>query len=77
MKRQILKFSPVGHTVVKEWDTDTVTEDQMKEIESEFKGMMLKGYAAANITNGVDEITREFKPENDYLMLPKFQGGCS
>ncbi len=75
MLRRLRKMSMKGDEVLQEWDTETATPDKLKEIEKEFNEMTAKGYFAADITEGKNEIIKKFDPNADTLLIPRMQGG--
>lgn len=75
MKRQMTRMSGKGDEMLKEWDTETVSASELKEIEAEFNKRMKEGYFAADITDGKNEIIQKFDPAADILLMPRMQGG--
>lgn len=75
MKRQLMKMSAKGHEVLREWDTDTATPEEIKAVEEEFNQRMKEGFFAADITDKRDVLVKEFNPNADLLLIPKIQGG--
>jgi len=73
--RTIRKLSGKGDEPVAEWETETVTPERLKEIETEFRALMDKGYFAADLTDGKNTIVKDFNPLADFLMIPRVQGG--
>lgn len=77
MKRQMTRMSCKGDEMLKEWDTETVSASELKEIEREFNARMKEGYFAADITPGKESaIIQKFDPSADILLMPRMQGGC-
>ena len=72
-KCQLRKMSPRGDEVVAEWDTETITPETLKAIETEFKALMKKGYFAADVDSST--LIKDFNPAADTLLIPKMQGG--
>ncbi len=75
MLRRLRKMSMKGDEVLQTWDTETTSPEKLKEIEKEFNEMTAKGYFAADITEGKNEIIRKFDPAADILLMPRMQGG--
>ena len=75
MKRQMSRMSAHGDEVIAEWDTDTVSAKQLKELETEFNQRLAEGYFAANITEERNELIQRFDPNADILLIPRMQGG--
>ncbi len=75
MKRQMRRMSVMGDEVVREWDTETATPEKLKEIETEFNDFMVKGYFAADIAEGKNEIINKFDVNSEILLMPKMAGG--
>ena len=73
--RYLRQMSSKGDTVLKTWDTETVSPDQLKAIENEFNAKTKAGYFAADITDGKNEIITTFNPNADTLLLPRMVGG--
>lgn len=76
MKRQLRRMGVHGDQVLAEWDTQTVDPKRLTEIETEFNDLTKKGYFAADITDGKNELIRKFDPQADIVMIPRMQGGC-
>lgn len=70
---KMTRMSGKGDELVAEW-TDTITDERLKEIETEFNKRMAEGYFAADLTT--NELIKEFKPDTDILLIPRMQGGC-
>ena len=78
MLRSIRRLSCGGDTVVKEWDTETVSEEKLKEIEKEYNQLVKDGHTPFDITDKKDELQRGgFDPKADTLMIPRLQGGSN
>ncbi len=75
MKRQMRKMSPKGDEVVSEWDTETATPGELKQIEEEFNQKIKEGYFAADIAEGKNEIIKKFDPGAEILLIPRMAGG--
>lgn len=77
MQRTLRKLSSNGDDIVAQWDTDTVSPERLKAIETEFHELQGRGYFAADITDGRNTIVREFDPNAHLLMIPRVQGGAA
>ena len=70
-----------GHDPVAEWDTETVSQQRLDEIEREFEAWTAKGYWAADISvadpeKGTDGlIIHKFDPKAEILLSPPCAGG--
>jgi hypothetical protein len=64
-----------GDKVVAEWDTETVSPERLKEIETEFKEKMAAGWFAVDINEKRNQLMREFHPDAEILLIPRVQGG--
>ena len=73
MTHKLRKMSGRGDETVAEWDTETVTEAKLAEIEKEFNARIKEGYFAADINK--NELIQSFDPNADILLIPKMQGG--
>ena len=73
MKHVLRKMSPNGDDCVMEWDTDTVTPQDLERIEKEFQQKLSEGYFAANLDT--EELIDKFTPDADILLMPRLQGG--
>lgn len=73
MKHSIRKCSGKGDEVVAEWDTETVTKDELDKIEQEFNQKLKEGWLAGDLVGG--ELTDKFNPNTNTLMIPRIQGG--
>ena len=73
MTHKLRKMSGRGDETVAEWDTETVTEAKLAEIEKEFNARIKEGYFAADINK--NELIKSFDPNADILLIPKMQGG--
>lgn len=78
MKRSISTMNKKGHETI-EWDTETVSEERIQEIEAEWSKLQSQGYIAADVTvKGEERISGQgegFNPESDYVMIPRIMGG--
>ena len=66
-------ISPRGDDTLAVWDETTITPERLQEIQREFDDKMARGYFAANIDTM--EITKEFDPNANTLLIPRVQGG--
>ena len=64
-----------GDKTLAEWDTETVSEQRLAEIETEFKEKMAQGWFAADIGDKRDVLIRKFDPNTEILLIPRVQGG--
>ena len=64
-----------GDKTLAEWDTETVSQQRLIEIEKEFKEKVAQGWFAADISNKKDVLIREFDPAAEILLIPRVQGG--
>ena len=65
-----------GDKTLAEWDTDTVSQQRIAEIEREFNEKVAQGWFAADISEKRDVLIREFDPKAEILLIPRVQGGC-
>ncbi len=64
-----------GDKTLAEWDTGTVSPQQLGEIEREFNEKIAQGWFAADISDKRDVLIREFDPNAEILLIPRVQGG--
>lgn len=64
-----------GDKTLAEWDTETVSEARLAEIETEFNKKVAEGCFAADISEKRDVLIREFDPNAEILLIPRVQGG--
>lgn len=64
-----------GDRTLAEWDTETVSPQRLREIETEFEAKMRHGFFAADVTDGRNRLIRKFNPKADTLLIPRVQGG--
>ena len=74
-KHVMRQMSGRGDQVVAEWDETTTTQPDMDEFKAGFNSWLARGGVAADLTT--NELIREFKPDTDILLIPKFAGGRS
>ena len=75
MIRTMRMLCLVGDKVIAEWDTETISPDRLKEIETEFKEKMAAGWFAVDIHEKRNELIREFDSNAEILLIPRVQGG--
>jgi hypothetical protein len=75
MVRTMRMLCAAGDKVIAEWDTDAITPDRLKEIETEFKEKMAEGWFAVDIHDKRNQLIREFDPNAEILLIPRVQGG--
>jgi hypothetical protein len=66
-----------GDKLLAEWDTETVSQQRLAEIEREFNEKVAQGWFAADISEKRDKLIREFDPNAEILLIPRVQGGVS
>src|SRR6516162_6570973 len=64
-----------GDKTLAEWDTETVSQQRLAEIEREFNEKVAQGWFAADISEKRNVLIREFDPNAEILLIPKVQGG--
>jgi hypothetical protein len=64
-----------GDKTLKEWDTEKLNPEQLREIETEFNSRMQQGFFAADITDGRNVLIKQFDPNADTLLIPAVKGG--
>ena len=81
MTRKLRMICAGGDKTIAEWDSNTVTEDRLVEIEKEFNEKIARGWFAADISvadpnTGTDgKLIRQFDPNAEILLIPRVQGG--
>jgi hypothetical protein len=73
--RKLRVLSPRGDETLAEWDTQTITPEQLHQIESEFDAKMRQGFFAADVTDGRNLLIKKFDRNADMLLIPRVQGG--
>ena len=73
--RKIRVLCPDGDKTLAQWDTQTITPEQLQQIESEFNAKMRQGFFAADVTDGRNLLIKKFDPNADTLLIPRVQGG--
>ena len=64
-----------GDKIVRKWDTETVSQQRLAEIEQEFHEKMAAGWFAVDINEKRNRLIREFDPDAEILLIPRLQGG--
>jgi len=73
--RNVRVIGPDGDRTLAEWDTDTVSPEQLDEIEMQFNQKMRQGFFAADITDGRNVLIKKFDPKANILLIPRVRGG--
>jgi hypothetical protein len=73
--RNVRVIGPDGDKTLAEWDTDTVSPEQLDDIEAQFNQKMRQGFFAADITDGRNILIKKFDPEANILLIPRVRGG--
>ena len=73
--RKLCVLCPDGDRTLAEWDTCTITPDELRQIESEFEVKMRQGFFAADVTDGRNKLIKEFDRNAHILLIPRVQGG--
>ena len=60
--RNLRVIGPDGDKTLAEWDTDTASSEQLRQIEIEFDKKMQQGFFAADITGGRNVLIKKFDP---------------
>jgi hypothetical protein len=64
-----------GDRTLAEWDTRTITPDELHQIELEFEAKMRQGFFAADVTDGRNQLIKKFDRNANILLFPRVQGG--
>jgi hypothetical protein len=64
-----------GDKTLAEWDTQTISQEQLDAIEAEFNAKMRQGFLAADVTEGRNVLIKKFNREAETLLIPRVQGG--
>jgi hypothetical protein len=75
--RKLRMICAGGDKTLAEWDTETVSDERLNEIETEFNEKMSQGWFAADISDKRDVLIREFNPAAEILLIPRVQGGIA
>lgn len=73
--RRLRMICAGGDKTLAEWDTETISDQRLAEIEKEFNDKMAQGWFAADISEKRDVLIRKFDPEAEILLIPRVQGG--
>lgn len=73
--RKLRMMCAGGDKTLAEWDTDSVSDERLAEIENEFREKMAQGWFAADITDKKDVLIQNFDPDAEILLIPRVQGG--
>ena len=76
--RSLRMISCGGDSTLAEWDTETVSQERLQEIELEYNRLVHgKGMTPADITDKKDELRPggAFDPNADTLLIPRMMGG--
>jgi len=68
-------MGPEGDKHLAEWDTETVSSQQLREIEIEFEEKVRQGFFAADITDGRNVFINKFDANAEILLIPAVKGG--
>ena len=64
-----------GDKTLAEWDSQTITQEQLDSIEAEFNSKMRQGFLAADVTDGRNILINKFNRSAETLLIPRVQGG--
>jgi hypothetical protein len=64
-----------GDKTLAEWDTQTISQEQLDRIEAEFNSKMREGFLAADVTDGRNVLIKKFNRNVETLLIPRVQGG--
>jgi len=64
-----------GDKTLAEWDSHTISQEQLDNIEAEFNSRMRQGFLAADVTEGRNTLINKFNRDADTLLIPRVQGG--
>jgi hypothetical protein len=64
-----------GDETLAEWETETISQERLDEIETLFNSKMKQGFFAVNIADGRNTLTKKFDPNGDTLLIPPVRGG--
>ena len=64
-----------GDKTLAEWDTQTISQEQLDSIEAEFNSKMREGFLAADVTDGRNVLIKKFNRNVETLLIPRVQGG--
>lgn len=75
MTRKMRMICGGGDKTLAEWDTKTVSQARIAEIEKEFNERLAQGYFAADIGDKRDVLIQKFDPNAEILLVPRVMGG--
>src|SRR5262249_44516389 len=64
-----------GDKMLAEWDTESVTPQQIAQIEKELNDKVKQRWVAADISEKQEGLIEKFDPNAEILMIPRVQGG--
>jgi len=64
-----------GDETLAEWETETISQKKLDEIETLFNSKMKQGFFAVNMADGRNTLTKKFDPNGDTLLIPPVRGG--
>jgi len=64
-----------GDKTLAEWDTQTISQERLDQIEAEFNAKMRQGFLAADVTDGRNVLINKFNRNAETLLIPRVQGG--
>ncbi len=73
--RKLRMICAGGNKTLAEWETETVSQQRLAEIEREFKEKLAQGWFAADISDKRDVLICEFDPNAEILLIPRVVGG--
>ena len=73
--RKLRMICAGGDKTLAEWETETVSQQRLTEIEREFKEKLAQGWFAADISDKRDVLIKKFDPNAEILLIPRVQGG--
>ena len=73
--RKIRMLCAGGDKTLAEWDTQTISTEELEKLEAEFNLRMKQGFFAADVTDGRNTLINKFDPNAETLLIPRVQGG--
>ena len=73
--RRLRMICAGGDKTLAEWESETVTQQRLADIEKEFNEKVAQGWFAADSSEKRDVLIREFDPNAEILLIPRVQGG--
>ena len=73
--RNVRVIGPDGDKTLAEWDTETISQKQLDDIETQFNQKMRQGFFAADVTEGRNVLINKFDPKANILLIPRVRGG--